>query len=43
MDLLVELGVVGEFKADRRSRVVLIQPGGDPFKDLVDQRMKGEE
>ena len=43
MDLLVELGVVGEFKADRRSREVLIKPGGDPFQDLVEKRMKKEE
>lgn len=39
MDLLVELGVVGDFKADRRSREVLIKPGTDPFKDLVEKRL----
>jgi len=39
MDLLVELGIVGDFKADRRSREVLIKPGEDPFKDLIDKRM----
>jgi S-DNA-T family DNA segregation ATPase FtsK/SpoIIIE len=39
VDLLLELGIVGEFKADRRSREVLIKPGQDPFKDLIDKRM----
>ncbi len=39
MDLLVELGIVGDFKADRRSREVLIKQGEDPFKDLIDKRM----
>jgi DNA segregation ATPase FtsK/SpoIIIE, S-DNA-T family len=40
IDLMVELGIVGDFKPDRRSREVLIKPGQDPFKDLVEQRMK---
>jgi len=39
VDLLLELGIVGEFKADRRSREVLIKPGQDPFKDMIDKRM----
>jgi len=43
MDLLVELGVVGEFKADRRSREVLIKPGSDPFKDLIEKRLNEKE
>lgn len=40
MDLLLEMGVVGELKADRRSREVRIKPGHDPFMDVVDQRMQ---
>ncbi len=40
MDLLLEMGIVGELKADRRSREVHIKPGHDPFKDVVDQRMQ---
>jgi S-DNA-T family DNA segregation ATPase FtsK/SpoIIIE len=39
MDLLLEMGVVGELKADRRSREVRIRPGHDPFMDVVNQRM----
>jgi len=39
MDLMVELGVVGDFKADRRSREVLIKPGTDPFKDIIEKRL----
>lgn len=41
MDLLVELGVVGESKDGGRSREVLIKPGKDPFKDMIEKRMKG--
>jgi len=41
MDLLLELGIVGEFKSNGRSREVLIKPGSDPFKDLIDKRMNG--
>jgi hypothetical protein len=40
MDLLLEMGVVGELKADRRSREVRIRPGHDPFMDVVNQRMQ---
>ncbi|MBW4436215.1 MAG: DNA translocase FtsK [Pleurocapsa minor GSE-CHR-MK-17-07R] len=43
VDLLVELGIVGEFKPDRRSRFVLIKPGQDPFKDLIEKRMKRQQ
>ncbi len=43
MDLLVELGVVGEFKADRRSREVLIKPGSDPFKDIIEKRLNQKD
>lgn len=39
MDLLVELAIVGEVKDGGRSREVLIKPGKDPFKDLIDERM----
>jgi S-DNA-T family DNA segregation ATPase FtsK/SpoIIIE len=41
MDLLLELGVVGELKDGGRGREVLIKPGKDPFKDLIDKRMNG--
>ncbi|HYO89147.1 MAG TPA: DNA translocase FtsK [Candidatus Limnocylindrales bacterium] len=40
MDLLLEMGIVGELKADRRSREVRIKPGQDPFRDVVEQRMQ---
>jgi S-DNA-T family DNA segregation ATPase FtsK/SpoIIIE len=42
MDLLEELGVVGEVKSGGRGREVLIKPGRDPFKDLVERRLKGK-
>lgn len=41
MDLLQELGVVGEMKDGGRGREVLIKPGKDPFKDLIDKRLSG--
>ncbi|MBC7811660.1 MAG: DUF87 domain-containing protein, partial [Burkholderiales bacterium] len=40
MDMLEELGMVGEVKAGGRSREVLIKPGQDPFKDVIDKRTK---
>jgi S-DNA-T family DNA segregation ATPase FtsK/SpoIIIE len=42
MDLLEELGIVGELKAGGRSREVLIKPGKDPFKDVIEKRMKNK-
>jgi S-DNA-T family DNA segregation ATPase FtsK/SpoIIIE len=39
IDLMHELGVVGEQEAGGRSRKVLIKPGQDPFKDAIDKRM----
>jgi S-DNA-T family DNA segregation ATPase FtsK/SpoIIIE len=39
MDLLQQLGVVGEAKHGERGREVLIKPGKDPFKELIDKRM----
>jgi DNA segregation ATPase FtsK/SpoIIIE-like protein len=40
MDLLEELGVVGEVKGGGRNREVLIRPGRDPFKDIIEKRLK---
>jgi S-DNA-T family DNA segregation ATPase FtsK/SpoIIIE len=42
MDLLEELGVVGEVKGGGRNREVLIRPGRDPFKDLIDRKLKSK-
>ncbi len=42
MDLLHELGVVGEQEAGGRSRKVLIKPGQDPFKDVIEKRTGGK-
>jgi S-DNA-T family DNA segregation ATPase FtsK/SpoIIIE len=39
MDLLAELGIIGDSINGGRSRRVLIERGKDPFKDLIDQRM----
>jgi S-DNA-T family DNA segregation ATPase FtsK/SpoIIIE len=41
MDLLGELGVIGEAKEGGRGREVLIRPGKDPFKEMLDKRLKG--
>lgn len=42
MDLLEELGIIGELKAGGRTREVLIKPGKDPFKDVIEKRMKNK-
>lgn len=42
IDLLEELGVIGEPVAGGRTRRVLIEPGKDPFKELLDRRSKGK-
>ncbi|MCB9452106.1 MAG: DUF87 domain-containing protein [Anaerolineaceae bacterium] len=39
IDLMHELGIVGEQESGGRSRRVLIKPGQDPFKDEIDKRM----
>jgi S-DNA-T family DNA segregation ATPase FtsK/SpoIIIE len=41
MDLMEELGIIGEAKPGIRNREVLIKPGKDPFKELIERRMKG--
>ena len=43
MDLLQELGIVGVSQAGGRTREVLVKPGSDPFKKLVEQRMKNKK
>ncbi len=43
VDLLYELGIVGEQKPGGRSRDVLVKPGTDPFEGLVDKRLKDRE
>ncbi len=40
MDLLEELGVVGETVGGGKARKVLIPRGEDPFKRIIEQRMK---
>lgn len=42
VDLLHELGIVGEPDTGGRSRKVLIKPGQDPFKAMLDKRSKGK-
>jgi S-DNA-T family DNA segregation ATPase FtsK/SpoIIIE len=41
MDMLEELGVVGETVGGGKARKVLIPHGEDPFKRIVEQRMRG--
>jgi S-DNA-T family DNA segregation ATPase FtsK/SpoIIIE len=43
MDLMHELGVVGAARPGGRTREVLVKPGADPFKKLVDSRIKGKK
>jgi DNA segregation ATPase FtsK/SpoIIIE, S-DNA-T family len=40
MDMLEELGVVGDAVGGGRARRVLISQGEDPFKRIIEQRMK---
>ena len=42
MDLMEELGVIGEAKGGGRNREVMIKPGRDPFRDVIDKRMGGK-
>lgn len=42
IDLLEELGVIGEQVAGGRTRAVLIERGKDPFKELLEKRAKGQ-
>ena len=41
MDMLEELGVVGETVGGGKARKVLIPQGEDPFKRIIEQRMRG--
>ncbi len=40
MDMLEELGIIGEPVGGGRNRRVLFQPGQDPFKKVIDKRQK---
>ena len=40
MDLMVELGIVGEAEQGGRTRKVLIKKGQDPFKEQLEKRAK---
>lgn len=40
IDLMHELGIVGPPRPGGRSRDVLVKPGQDPFKKIVDRRLK---
>ncbi len=42
VDLMAELGIVGEQESGGRNRKVLLKPGQDPFKEAMDKRMKGK-
>ena len=43
MDMLHELGIVGASKSGGRTREVLVKPGSDPFKSIVDKRMNNKQ
>lgn len=40
VDLMYELGIVGPAQPGGKSRSVTVKPGDDPFKQLVDKRLK---
>lgn len=40
IDMMHELGIVGAARPGGRTREVLVKPGTDPFKAIVDKRMK---
>jgi S-DNA-T family DNA segregation ATPase FtsK/SpoIIIE len=40
IDMLQEIGIIGAARPGGRSREVLVKPGADPFKKLVDKRIK---
>jgi DNA segregation ATPase FtsK/SpoIIIE-like protein len=42
MDLIGELGILGPLKPDSRSREVLMKPGGDPYKKLMQKYKKNQ-
>lgn len=42
MDLMQELGVVGAARPGGKTRDVLVKPGADPFKKLVEKRLKNK-
>lgn len=43
VDLMAELGIVGEAEAGGRNRKVLIKPGQDPFKAAMDKKAKRQD
>jgi S-DNA-T family DNA segregation ATPase FtsK/SpoIIIE len=43
MDLLHQLGIIGEATSGGRTREVLVKPGTDPFKKILDQRLGGKD
>ncbi len=43
MDLLHELGIVGEAQSGGRTREVLVQPGADPFKKILERRLQDKD
>jgi len=43
VDLLHELGIVGAPRPGGRSREVLVKPGTDPFKRLIDKRLNTKQ
>ena len=43
MDLLFELGIIGAARPGGRSREVLIKPGGDPFKKIIEKRLNSKK
>lgn len=43
MDLLHQLGIIGEATSGGRTREVLVKPGADPFRKIVDQRLEDKD
>ena len=43
MDLMQELGIIGQATKGGRTREVLYGPGDDPFRQIVDKRVRGQD
>ncbi|MBL8119730.1 MAG: hypothetical protein JNJ78_19520, partial [Anaerolineae bacterium] len=40
VDLMAELGIIGEAEPGERTRKVLIKPGQDPFKEQMEKKAR---
>lgn len=43
MDLLHQLGIIGDATSGGRTREVLVKPGADPFKKIIERRLEDRD